>query len=176
MEWRQCSRWTDFEVSDEGHIRRVRGPKHAKIMQNRKQPVSSNGYVTLRLSQDGRIGTETLHVLVCEAFHGPLPSPAHVVAHFDGDRTNNRAKNLRWATSKENSMDSKRHGTMQVGEKNHRALLTAAQVKEIREIYSRVKIKRGQRPSPKVWIAQKFGVSVGCIKSVVQNENWREPS
>lgn len=172
-EWRPCPRWSHFEVSNEGRIRRVRGPKHAKLMEIRSEPISSNGYATLRLSQEGRVGTETLHSLVCEAFHGPKPSPEHEVAHWDAAKTNNAEGNLRWATSMENKDDMRRHGKIYEGEANHRAKLTASQVREIRELYARVKIRPGQRPSPKKWIAKQYGVTVGCIKSIVQNENWR---
>src|SRR3982751_5117101 len=46
-----------------------------------------------------------VHRMVAEAFHGPAPTPKHEVAHWDGDPANNRAANLRWATSKENKAD-----------------------------------------------------------------------
>jgi HNH endonuclease len=40
--------------------------------------------------------------LVCEAFHGPRPSPRAVVMHKDDNPQNNRADNLKWGTQKEN--------------------------------------------------------------------------
>jgi hypothetical protein len=43
-----------------------------------------------------------IHRLVCEAFHGPAPSPASVVIHLDENALNNRPENLRWGTQKEN--------------------------------------------------------------------------
>lgn len=42
------------------------------------------------------------HQLVCEAFHGPKPSPEAVVIHLDENALNNRPENLKWGTQKEN--------------------------------------------------------------------------
>jgi hypothetical protein len=60
--------------------------------------------------RDGRRRTAHLHRLVCEAYHGPAPSPIHHAAHWDGDKENNSASNLRWATPQENEADKVRHG------------------------------------------------------------------
>ena len=40
--------------------------------------------------------------LVCEAFHGPPPSPETVCMHQDENSKNNDQTNLRWGTQKEN--------------------------------------------------------------------------
>ena len=46
--------------------------------------------------------THKVHRLVCEAFHGPQPTPNHIVLHLNEEPTDNRAENLRWGTRKEN--------------------------------------------------------------------------
>lgn len=51
-----------------------------------------------------------VHRLVCEAFHGPCPSEAHLVAHWNDQGNDNRPANLRWATQKENMEDARRNG------------------------------------------------------------------
>ena len=43
-----------------------------------------------------------IHILVCEAFHGPKPTDTSVVLHLNEDGTDNRPENLRWGTQKEN--------------------------------------------------------------------------
>lgn len=57
---------------------------------------------------DGRfittVGERTWKVarLAAEAFHGPPPFDGAVVMHLDENAVNNRARNLRWGTQKEN--------------------------------------------------------------------------
>lgn len=48
------------------------------------------------------IAGESVHRIVATAFHGPAPSPQHVVDHIDTNRRNNRPENLRWVTRLEN--------------------------------------------------------------------------
>lgn len=52
------------------------------------------------LTYKGR--THRVHVLICEAFHGPKPFPEAVAMHLDEDGSNNRASNLGWGTQKQN--------------------------------------------------------------------------
>lgn len=44
-----------------------------------------------------------LHRIVCRAFHGPMDIKKSHVNHKDGDRGNNSANNLEWASIKENN-------------------------------------------------------------------------
>lgn len=53
-------------------------------------------------------GNIKVHRAVCEAFHGPAPSPSAVVLHLDENALNNRPENLSWGTQREN-MNAPRH-------------------------------------------------------------------
>src|ERR1044072_1408501 len=78
-----------------GSVHRRGGPMATKI--------SRTGREIIGLRRNGKRIWRAVHQLVCEASHGPKPSPAHQVAHFpDSDPLNNRASNLRWATALEN--------------------------------------------------------------------------
>ena len=83
----------------------------------------------------------------------PNPEKLSDVAHRDGDPTNNRKDNLRWATHADNQMDMRKHGTMQDGEKSCTAKLTADQVDEIR--LRAAQLGRGAG----IALAKEYGVS-----------------
>jgi hypothetical protein len=72
--------------------------------------------------------------VICETFHGPRPSPRHVVAHWNGDRHDNCAANLRWATVSENHADKARHDTRTIGSRNGFAKFTEADIRTIRKL------------------------------------------
>lgn len=64
------------------------------------RPKPKQGYPAVDLQVRGRV---CIHTLVAEAFIGPRPSWARTVNHKDGNRTNNRAENLEWASYAENN-------------------------------------------------------------------------
>lgn len=119
-EWRPVVGFEGFyEVSSIGRIRSVdrvipyrdgRKPKRfpGKVL---AQMINAKGYPALQLKACGRIRGRTVHILVCEAFHGSRPSPDHEVRHLNGDPADNRVENLAWGTRAENAQDSLRHGT-----------------------------------------------------------------
>lgn len=72
-----------------------------------------------------------VHRLVAEAFL-PNPDGKPDVAHWDGDGSNNKVDNLRWATESENMADKKRHGTHTQGEKHGKVKLSDEDVRNIR--------------------------------------------
>jgi len=53
-----------------------------------------------------------VHRIVCEAWHGPPPTPDHRVNHIDGDKTNNHPENLEWVTYEENRLHAYRTGLL----------------------------------------------------------------
>jgi hypothetical protein len=103
-----------------------------------------------------------VHTLVCTAYHGSKPSEDHQVAHNNGDPTDNRADNLRWATSQENHDDMVLHGTVLKGSANGRALFSEQQVKEIRS-----SSESGYS------IAKRLGISQSTISLIRNRKSWR---
>jgi hypothetical protein len=95
-------------VSNRGNVR-MRG-KDAGVGEYEHFTIGSlrkdNGYREVNIGGKG----ELVHILVCEAFHGPKPSKAHTVDHFhDRDRSSNCAWNLRWATPAEQLANQATH-------------------------------------------------------------------
>jgi hypothetical protein len=120
---------------------------------------------------DGRPGRRRqrnapVHVMVCEAWHGPKPTPRHQAAHGNGDPADNRAVNLRWATPEENQADAKVHGTCSQGERHPSARLTEDQVREI--LHAVATGPRGTRAA----MARKYGIHPGHVTDLVAGKKW----
>lgn len=161
-----------YQVSSEGRLRSIPrlvnsknnsfALKQGKVLDGYVDP---KGYTQAHLYRDGRCRTTSLHIVVCEAFHGPKPTDEHQVAHGNGRPSDNAASNLRWATPKENSADRLIHGTDGRGEKAPSGKLTAAQVTEIRRDHGGF-YGEGMR------LARKFGVTNAQITNIIKNRQW----
>src|SRR5579875_178395 len=138
IEWRPVVGFPDYEISEDGRIRRVGKPRPGYPHKHELIPwvFDRYGHMTIRLTVNGKRYTRAVHRLVAETFIGPRPTPRHGVAHWDGNPAHNHWKNLRWATQAENAADTVRHGRTNAGEKNPSAKVTAAQVAEIRKRYA----------------------------------------
>lgn len=132
MEWRTVPSFPDYEVSEEGDVRRAVAAKGSRIGKVLKPWIRDDGYRMLILRHEGRSIHKKAHQLVCEAFHGPKPFEGAEVCHNDGTRTNDHFKNLRWGTRAENHADKVAHGTAPRGENQGGHKLTAAQVDEVK--------------------------------------------
>jgi hypothetical protein len=148
-----------YEISNHGRCRRV-GSVICLM------PVDAGkGYRTVSLCKDGSIKNVPIHRMVLIAFCGPEPFVGAQAAHNDGDRSNNRLTNLRWATPVENQADRIRHGTDLRGSAVFGAVLTEPDVARIRD-----RIRSGER-NPQ--IANDYGVSVSTIHLIRHNKTWR---
>ncbi len=101
---------------------RIQGMKWVERTEKKEVGKCATGWGYLRtiLRRDGKRHNKFIHVLVCEAFHGPRPGTCRQwhAAHKNGNPTDNRACNLRWATVRENNyLDQKKHGTWKLGQK-----------------------------------------------------------
>ena len=88
-----------------GYIGLYKVSNYGRLKSVKKQLVlktcgSGNRYKTVSLCK-GMRKTFRLHRLVAAAFI-PNPDNKPCVDHIDGDKSNNRADNLRWVTTKEN--------------------------------------------------------------------------
>lgn len=154
----------------EGYYANVKGQIRGKFGRVLKTWMAGSGYEYVTVSL-GSAGTRSIgvHVLVCEAFHGPCPTGMET-AHNDGNKLNNHATNLRWTTHRGNAADKCLHGTsrkgvpVSVGEDNPMAKLSASDVSFIRE--SDLEAKQ---------LADEFGVAPTTIYSVKRMDTWTEP-
>lgn len=123
---------------------------------NLKPQLDGKGYPFVNLSQGGNIRPRRVHQLVCSAFLGP-PPPGHEVNHVDGTRTNARLDNLEYVTPTQNqihAIDVLRNRPLKL------SLEKAAAI-------------RAAKGRDSVYVlAERYGVSIHCIRSVWYNHSW----
>lgn len=102
VEWRSVPGYEGlYIVSDDGRVRNMYGL-------TLRPATKPSGYLFVSLSRPVNNKREKtwhhVHRLIAEAF---LPNPENKseVDHIDGDKTNNKVSNLRWATKLENTHD-----------------------------------------------------------------------
>jgi hypothetical protein len=153
--WRKIEDWPEYEVSSWGNVRRG---------DDLLQQGDVHGYRNVNLSKGETRKTFRVHRLVAEAFLGPAPFDGAMVAHNDGNKTNNRISNLRWASALENQADSIRHGTRPKGSEVKLSKLTESAIPEIR--------KRAEAGERYASIAKDYGVSVSTISLIKKGRIW----
>ena len=74
---------------------------------------SSTGYKSVTLNKNGKKHSRDVHRLVAETFI-QNPNNLQCVDHINGNKTDNRAENLRWCTQRENILYSIENGTFDI--------------------------------------------------------------
>lgn len=100
-----------YEASNLGNVRSWNGlgahagkrQKEPRLLAQREGP---NTYLQVEL----RSRTRYVHRLVLLAFRGE-PPPGHEAAHLNGKRQDNRIRNLKWCTHRENQLHKRAHRT-----------------------------------------------------------------
>lgn len=180
--WSPITGWEDYQVSSWG---RVYSNRTARVLS--LQPKGKWGHLKVTLKNKKGVRKDfSVHRLVATAFCPANRGCGHEVRHLDGVAWNNTRENLLWGTSKENTEDSRRHGTL-----NGAPILTPEQVEEIRNTNS-----AGQPPSSsskltfeiaeeirgrfaagegRAELAREFEVSYQAIDSIVKDRTWLKP-
>lgn len=162
--WQQIPDFPDYSVSDHGRVRRdSRARNGAKPGPLKNKSNGRYQYVTL--AGPAGLRNRTLQQLVLLAFRGAPPSPRHQGAHWDGDTSNNRLGNLRWATPGENAEDRDRHGKTCRGEAHASVVVTEQIVISMRHMRA-----NGRRIKD---IADHFGVTRYIVSDAVHLRSWK---
>ena len=160
VEWRAVEGSLGYLVSDEGQVQGPRG----LLVQFRDR----YGYLKVTVSSEGprKQKQASVHRLVAIAFLDKPPPERRQVAHGDGNPTNNKLDNLRWASDTENQGDKVIHGTTNRGARSARAVLNE---KEVLSIYASL-----QEGSSATGLARLFGVSQTAVLDIKTRKHWRE--
>lgn len=144
-----------FQVSSHGRVRRKDGSLLAGS-------VSRYHFVRLPIG-GGAYRKYYVHRLIAEAFIAMPSSDTCHVNHRDGDKLNNHAANLEWATQLSNNRHAYRTGLIPAGARHHWSKLGDAEVAEIRAARGSVTQSA---------LAEKFGVTQQAISSVQRGKCW----
>lgn len=119
------------------------------------------GYGTVKAGGKKRVASRVM----CEAAHGPPPTPDHQAAHScgKGHEACTNPQHLSWKTRVENVADSIVHGTWNHGESVPNAKLTAEDVREIRRLAGSIRQED---------LGEMFGVSPSNISRIVTRKHW----
>lgn len=160
-----------YEVSSAGEVRSVNrvvpGTRSGKATWIRvsgrtmKLRTGDDGYVRVRLNRDNTGRGFLVHRLVALA-HVKNPDDKPQAAHKDGDRSNNKASNIVWATQSENEQHKRAHGTDRGGARHPLARLSQAQVAEVR---ASPRERLGE-------LAKELGVTRAHVNSVRSGRRW----
>lgn len=127
IQWRAIPGFDDYQVSENGQVRRSTPGKSTRVGRLLRQQVTADGYPYLMI----RRRKLRVHTAVLAAFVGPCPTGMEC-RHLDGDHSNNKFGNLVWGTRQQNVDDKIRHGRQPRGELSGTAKLTESDVLEIR--------------------------------------------
>jgi hypothetical protein len=136
----------------------------------------TGGYKIIRMKVKDKYIAFLVHKIVAEYFV-KRPSSKHTfVIHLDHNKLDNRAANLRWATSEEvtlHNMDNpvviaaKKKASLRAIELKKGRKLTLAQVKKMKHMLGNARRKLTYKQ-----IAEKFGISEMAITRIKRGENW----
>lgn len=168
-----------YAASPTGEIIRIAPDKRKHRVSGRplKWAISQSGYASVSLCRDGKAISCRVNRIVCEAFHGTPPSTRHHAAHNDGNRLNNAAANLRWASPTENEADKRVHGTARVGDRHWSKSMPERRARG--EQHGRSKLTENDvrliRTDARFHrlIAADFGVSPRVVWMIKQGITWR---
>lgn len=123
------------------------------------------GYLRANIRFNGKPRTMVyVHDMILLAFRGPKP-PGLFVRHWDDNKLNNRIENLLYGTQQENVEDSRRNGTLAIGERRNSAKFTEDKVREIR--------RRHESGEGVTALAREHKVNHNAIACMVQRKTWK---
>lgn len=133
---------------------------------------TTSGYKTLNLHIDGENGTLYIHREVAKLFCDKNSPKEKFVIHINHDKSDNRAKNLKWVSQQE-AIDHQQKSPSKLAYKESQATkkkglkLTATQAKAIKTALDNPRRKLTHKQ-----IAEKYGISEMTIYRIKSGESW----
>ena len=172
-EWRPVPGRPDYEASSLGRVRSLdrwvksewKGQPIRRFCKGiLLRPTPGRRYEQVYLGK--ATGYRGRHSIICLTFQGKRPSKRHQVGHINGNPHDNRARNLRWVTPKQNKADEIRHGTRRNGSSHWHANLTEDTVIAIRKMHAESGLSMSA-------VGKRFGISRFHAWQVISRNSWK---
>lgn len=177
-EWRVLRDFPDYEISNDGRLRRCTPGSNMKIGTIIRVGMSPRGYPKYGLTApSGQRFTKNAHTLVAAEFLPPAPVPGMLVLHDDDNRLNCIDTNLKWGSRIDNIDDAKRNGRWQEGKNHSSARKPWARPRgeghaSVKLTDAKVRAILGDtRTAPA--IAREYGVDSALIYRIKKGEVWK---
>jgi hypothetical protein len=133
------------------------------------KPINAgDGYYQIGVFKNGVRKLMYIHRMVAETYI-PNPNNKPQVNHINGDKGDNRVKNLEWVSSSENIEHAFKIGLRtDRGENHYKSKLSMVEVLYIRNNY----IPRHKQFGNKS-LSEKFNVSTSTISLIINEKNWK---
>lgn len=130
--------------------------------------LDKDGYAKVQLSStDGKRHRYSVHRLILENFQPVENMDKLQINHIDGNKLNNKLKNLEWCDSSYNNAHAYKIGLKnQTGDKNNASKLTEKEVLEIIDLLLSKQFTYKE-------IAFKYGVHEETIGAIKRKKNWK---
>lgn len=131
------------------------------------QKPSPKGYLYVTLRDHGQRLYCLVHRLVARVFHGNPPA-GMVAFHKNGQKTDNRARNLVWVTPTESAARTKALGLLRParGETHYMTILTVGQVRQIKMLLEAGILSKRD-------IERAFNVGRGVVTAIASGKSWK---
>ena len=167
-QWKEAPGFPDYEISDEGDVRRAKPGRGAVVGKIVKPWIDKDGRLSVTIRTGGETKTVRPSRLVAIAFIGPPPFDGAEACHWNGKPSDNRVKNLRWDTDAGNKADMIRHGT-----KVHRGRHGMAKLSHQQVTWIRKRVARGETQAS---VGAIYGVSQTQVGRIVRGKRWANAS
>lgn len=155
-----------YSISNLGRVRREKGGRGCRAGTILGGTVRPDGYAQVSLSVGNRSTRHLIHHLVADHFLGPRPKDrAITINHKNGDKTDNRAENLEYATYAENNAHAYKVLNRKPTRGARTSNLTDAKVIEMRQLAS-----EGRSIG---LLARQFGIARTYASKIIRGALWK---
>lgn len=168
-EWKTIEEFPNYAISDIGRVKRISKGRNTYVGKILKQRKNRYGYMYTNLCKNGKRKSKTIHRLVLRYFIGYSDLDCN---HDDGNKTNNKLKNLYYCTKSKNMIHAYENG-LEIsikGEKHGRSKLKEGEAWLIKRILNSQLFKN--KIITQNFISKMFKVSFGTISKIKRGILW----